>query len=211
MHPIVGKSYETQGYGRTGFAGTRAGAALYKAFGGIHPGRDFGTGGINLPVRSTVSGKVVRASMDGGWGNHVEVQGQDGWRRQYAHLSAILVAVGDAVTPGTVLGKVGTTGSSTAVHLHYGNRKPKLLGGWEYRDPASDLDAAPSPAPLPKSRLIRESGTPGVYVWNGKLRHGIPDWETKEFLFGKGDGDIEEVAPDVMSKLPEGQPMPSLR
>src|SRR5699024_9159996 len=40
-----------------------------------------------------------------------------------AHLSKILASVGQKVTRGTKLGLVGSTGASTAAHLHYEIRK----------------------------------------------------------------------------------------
>ena len=144
MLPIKGKCYQTQGYGLTEYARSPEGKKAYKNFpGGIHPGLDFGTAGINLPAIATVPGKVVRASMDGGWGNHVEIQGADGWRRQYAHLQSISVKEGEMVEAGQEVGKVGNTGASTGTHLHWGHRKSKLMGGWEYRDPSSDLALSP--------------------------------------------------------------------
>lgn len=209
MRPIIGDHYQTQGYGRTEFARSSTGLRLYKAFGGVHPGLDFGTKGVNLEIVATCDGTVVRAGIDGGWGNHVELKGDDGWNRQYAHLSAVSTKVGAKVVAGTVLGRVGNTGSSTATHLHYGHRRRKLTGGWEYRDPSVDLMEIPEPVVLPKGRVIKGAKNPDIYVWTGRMKHRIPDWETYVFLFGKEQ--FEEVDDGVVSKLPEGQPMVSLR
>lgn len=209
MTPIIGTHYETQGYGRTSFARSAQGQKIYKAFGGIHPGLDFGTKGLNLEVVATCLGEIVRASLDGGWGNHIELKGSDGWRRQYAHLSAIYVKVGQKVTTGTILGRVGTTGASTGVHLHYGHRKSKLTGGWEYRDPSVDLqETLPAPA-FPTARLIKGRNSPGIFVWNKKEKFKLPDWETYVFLFS--DEKFEEVEEDVITKIPEGEAFPSMR
>lgn len=55
-------------------------------------------------------GTVVSTGRKGGLGKTVTVT--------FAHLSAIDVQPGDSIAPGTVLGKVGSTGRSTASHLH---------------------------------------------------------------------------------------------
>lgn len=211
-YPILGKCYVTQEYGLTDFARSPRGRLAYKNFpGGIHPGVDFGTAGINLPVISTIYGKVVRASFDGGWGNHVEILGVDGWNRQYAHLNDISVKVGQQVSPGVILGQVGTTGASTGVHLHYGNRRRKLTMAWEYRDPRNDFEIVEKPV-MPTGKLIKSNHVdkPGVYIFNGKSKFGVPDWETLTFLFGEKPV-IEEVSEDILTKIPEPGLIPSLK
>jgi murein DD-endopeptidase MepM/ murein hydrolase activator NlpD len=55
----------------------------------------------------------------GGWGKLVTVAHVDGVRTMYAHLSAILVRVGDWIAGGTVIGRVGSTGHATGPHLHF--------------------------------------------------------------------------------------------
>lgn len=205
MHPIIGKSYVTQGYGLTDFA--KSNPKLYKNFpGGIHPGIDFGTSGVNREVVATVPGKIVFAGKNGGWGNYIEVEGADGWRRQYAHLSAIFVKKGDTVEVGTELGRVGTTGASTGVHLHYGNRRWNLYK-WEYRDPSGDFEEARE-AKMPKGKLITGKSSE-IYAFNGKTKFYIPDMETLAFLFGTLK--IEKVSEDIISKIPTGTSLPSMK
>lgn len=205
---IKGKHYLTQGYGLTKFA--KEHPSFYKNFpGGIHPGVDFGTGGINLPVISPVKGKVVMAKLDGGWGNHVGVLGEDGWIRQFAHLQSISVHVGQEVEIGDELGKVGNTGSSTAVHLHFGNRRWSVVK-WEYRDPSGDLqEKIPQPKKI-KGPLIKADNSPAVYIYNGEMIFPVPSWETLEFLFGKSPA-IEVVSSDIVSKLPMGPLIPLIK
>lgn len=210
--PILGESYVTQSYGLTDFARSSTGRSYYKNFpGGIHPGYDFGTNRLPLPVVATVAGKIVRAGLDGGWGNHVELQGADGWNRQYAHLSAISVVLGAQVKPGDVLGKVGNSGSSSATHLHYGNRRRGTFGSWEYRNPSADFKDLPVVAPFPTGKLIKSSNPEdrAVYIFNGRSKFPLPDWNTLEFLFGE-KAKIEQVSDDILSKIPTGEILPSL-
>jgi murein DD-endopeptidase MepM/ murein hydrolase activator NlpD len=207
MSPIKGDHYITQGYGLTDYAKTKSGKLAYKNFpGGIHPGIDLGTHGINLPVVSVVAGTVVRASADGGWGNHIEIQGADGWRRQYCHLSAILVKKGDKVLIGQEIGKVGTTGNSTGIHLHFGNR---LLVGlhWEYRDPSNEIKDAIQPVKI-TSKLIKGTIGADVFAFGGTKKFHVPDMKTLKFFFPADE--IQTIPEDQIVKIPEGDKIPSI-
>ncbi|MBI4784449.1 MAG: M23 family metallopeptidase [Oscillatoriophycideae cyanobacterium NC_groundwater_1537_Pr4_S-0.65um_50_18] len=97
---------------------------------GIDLGAPFGT-----PVLSALSGRVVAAEDMGGYGLAVIVEASS-MRQQnlYAHLSAIAVKPGDWVEQGSVLGLVGSTGSSTGPHLHFETLLPSTEG-WTAVDP----------------------------------------------------------------------------
>lgn len=71
------------------------------------------------PVLVTAAGKVTSAGMNGGYGNMVEVDHGNGITTRYGHMSAILVAEGQWVEAGAVVGRLGSTGRSTGAHLHY--------------------------------------------------------------------------------------------
>ena len=87
----------------------------------LHPGVDLHAEEGTI-VRATAAGKVVNAVYTGGYGNMVEIEHADGVDTRYGHLSAILVSEGQMVTPGTAIGRVGSTGRSTGPHLHYETR-----------------------------------------------------------------------------------------
>lgn len=87
----------------------------------MHTGVDF-RAEHGSAIRATAPGKVVTAEYSGGYGNMVEVEHSNGITTRYAHMSAILASVGQTVTTGTVLGRVGSTGRSTGPHLHYETR-----------------------------------------------------------------------------------------
>ncbi|MGC1863346.1 MAG: peptidoglycan DD-metalloendopeptidase family protein [Methylocystis sp.] len=70
-------------------------------------------------VQATAAGVVTVAGPSGGYGNMVEVDHGGGLSTRYGHLSAIAVSPGQQVSPGAVLGRVGSTGRSTGPHLHY--------------------------------------------------------------------------------------------
>jgi murein DD-endopeptidase MepM/ murein hydrolase activator NlpD len=56
----------------------------------------------------------------GGYANHVIVDHRDGFRSYYAHMmrNSIRVSAGQPVQAGTVLGQVGSSGTSDMPHLH---------------------------------------------------------------------------------------------
>ena len=71
------------------------------------------------PIVAVADGVVVFAEWGGGYGNLVIVDHDDNWRSYYAHLSEIVVEVGQEVRQGELLGGAGTTGYSTGPHLHF--------------------------------------------------------------------------------------------
>lgn len=71
------------------------------------------------PIVAVADGVVVFAEWGGGYGNLVIVEHADGWRSYYAHLSEIVVGVGQEVRQGELLGGAGSTGYSTGPHLHF--------------------------------------------------------------------------------------------
>lgn len=88
----------------------------------MHTGLDFAAQSGSR-VAATAPGTVVSAGLAGGYGMLVEVDHGDGYATRYAHLSRILVGVGDKVSVGSELGEVGSTGRSTGPHLHYEVRR----------------------------------------------------------------------------------------
>lgn len=58
-----------------------------------------------------------------GYGNYVVIEHDDGYRTYYAHLHDVSVSVGDNVKKDDIIGHMGTTGTSTGVHLHFEIRK----------------------------------------------------------------------------------------
>ncbi|MFZ2101963.1 MAG: M23 family metallopeptidase [Oricola sp.] len=88
-------------------------------------GRSAFHAGIDLSVptgtaiHATGSGTVIHAGRNGGYGKMVEIRHVNGLTTRYAHLSKILVKVGDNVTAGKKIALSGSTGRSTGPHLHY--------------------------------------------------------------------------------------------
>ena len=70
------------------------------------------------PIKAVQHGKVTYAGVNGGYGNCVIIEDDEGLKSLYAHLSSISVRNGQAITRGDEVGKVGSTGNSTGPHLH---------------------------------------------------------------------------------------------
>lgn len=84
----------------------------------MHTGVDL-RGDTGEPVLAAASGVVTYAGRHTGYGNLVEIDHGNGYVTRYAHLSAILVKEGAIIAAGTPLGRIGSTGRSTAPHLHF--------------------------------------------------------------------------------------------
>jgi murein DD-endopeptidase MepM/ murein hydrolase activator NlpD len=86
--------------------------------------RDFHTGiDISTPtgtrVQAPADGLVVSCGLKGGYGNAVVIDHGFGVVTRYAHLDHFNVKPGQRVRRGDVIAFVGSTGKSTAPHLHY--------------------------------------------------------------------------------------------
>lgn len=87
----------------------------------MHAGQDMGARprGTNPQVVSATKGKVTYAGVQGGYGNTVVVDVGDNTEIYYPHLQSIQAEKGDTLKAGDKVGKMGTTGASTGVHLHF--------------------------------------------------------------------------------------------
>lgn len=85
----------------------------------FHSGMDFSTP-EGTPIVATGDGTVT-VSKDSrmGYGKHIEINHGYGYITRYAHLSRRIVRRWKKVKRGDIIGYVGSTGSSTAPHLHY--------------------------------------------------------------------------------------------
>ncbi|HET8837376.1 MAG TPA: M23 family metallopeptidase [Flavobacteriaceae bacterium] len=84
----------------------------------MHTGMDF-SAPRGTPVYATGDAVVQKASRGGGFGNLIILEHGFGYETYYAHLSKFNVRRGEHVERGEIIGYVGTSGLSTAPHLHY--------------------------------------------------------------------------------------------
>lgn len=80
------------------------------------------------PIAAGDAGTVAYAGcLKYGYGCHVIINHADGYQTLYAHLSSYAVEAGDKVGRGQVIGKMGSTGRSTGIHLHFEVRRNGVI------------------------------------------------------------------------------------
>lgn len=84
----------------------------------FHAGLDIG-GEIGDPVYAAAEGKVIETGFHYARGNYIIIRHINGLESWYMHLSEAEVTVGESITQGARIGKLGTTGRSTGPHLHF--------------------------------------------------------------------------------------------
>lgn len=91
----------------------------------LHNGVDVVGSGYTLAhITAHTGGTVEFAGYNSVLGYHVNIRLANGDMMQYCHMTKSLqVSAGDTVTEGQIIGTMGSTGSSTGAHLHFGIKK----------------------------------------------------------------------------------------
>ncbi|RRJ83548.1 peptidase M23 [Aestuariirhabdus litorea] len=112
-----------------------------------HKGVDYAAT-TGTPIRAAGDGKVIHATLKGGYGKTVIIQHGQRYSTLYAHLSKYGRGIrsGKQVKQGQIIGYVGATGLATGPHLHY-----------EFRENGVHVNPMtvklPSAQPIPKQEL----------------------------------------------------------
>ncbi len=101
------------------------------------------------PVYSAGNGRVIKSAYSKPNGNYIVIQHGNNVQTKYLHLNKRFVKAGQRVKQKQLIGKVGTTGYSTAPHLHY----EFLLDG-VHRNPRTILAKLPKAKSIPKQELL---------------------------------------------------------
>ncbi len=83
-----------------------------------HEGMDF-AGKEGAAVIATGAGVITWSSRRNNYGLFIEISHGGGITTRYAHNSELLVEVGDVVSKGQLIAKMGSEGRSTGPHVHY--------------------------------------------------------------------------------------------
>jgi len=100
-----------------------------------HPGIDIAVPAGSY-IRSAGGGTVFETGEDEIYGNYVVVDHGDGYRTLYGHASMVVATLGRPVRRGEVIALSGSSGRSSAPHLHF-----ELLREGRPVDPLSLLDS----------------------------------------------------------------------
>ena len=84
----------------------------------MHTGWDMNAG-CGDPIRASADGRVIVNGWQGGYGLTVIIDHGGGMSTLYAHQTRTNVDYGQRVALGDVIGYIGSTGLSTACHLHF--------------------------------------------------------------------------------------------
>lgn len=114
-----------------------------------HRGTDYAAN-RGTPVWAAGDGKVIASGYSEANGNYVVIQHGSDVQTKYLHLHKRAVKVGSRVRQKQMIGTVGSTGFSTAPHLHY----EFLLNG-VHRDPRTIVQKLPKAESISDGQLQR--------------------------------------------------------
>lgn len=97
----------------------------------VHAGIDIAVARGTI-VRAAGGGVISQAGFDPEYGLFVRIDHADDYESMYGHMSRLLVSARDSVNAGQALGLSGSTGRSTAPHLHF-----EILEAGRSIDPSS--------------------------------------------------------------------------
>lgn len=222
--PLLAGDLRTLEQPSEGLITSRFGWRMHPIFGTreFHTGVDIANR-IGTPIRAAESGIVRFVGWMGGYGRLIVVAHANGFETSYSHLSSMLVALGQRVMRGDLLGRMGNSGWSTGPHLLFEVRRngvpldpmPFLRGQGILvlaRDAASSVRPAarPSapPSPTPTAAPSRAS----------KKAAPVPPAATATAPSATGDASApvapskeHRVVADQDVELPPAPPTPTMR
>ena len=101
--------------------------------GSMHKGVDFAAAS-GTRISAADGGTVTWAGWKrGGWGYLVVINHGNGLETYYAHNSKVLVSVGQKVSKGQQIAKMGSTGNSSGPHCHFEiHKNGRYVNPWNY-------------------------------------------------------------------------------
>ena len=132
-----------------------------------HQGIDYAASS-GTPVRAIGDGVVLYAGRRGGYGNVLEIRHRNGFVSRYGHLRGFARGIhrGSRVTIAQTVAYVGSTGLSTAPHLHF-----EILVNGAHRNPRVALNQKGGD-PIPKRERADFEGRRALLV--ASLDAGLP-------------------------------------
>lgn len=91
-----------------------------------HRGMDIAAS-YGAPIKAAAAGTITLSGWNGSYGYCIKISHGNGTETVYGHCSKLIAKVGQKVSQGQVIAKVGSTGNSTGNHLHFEVRKNGVL------------------------------------------------------------------------------------
>jgi murein DD-endopeptidase MepM/ murein hydrolase activator NlpD len=113
---------------------------------GWHAGVDI-KADAGTPILAAGAGTVIFSGWERAYGRVIRIEHDDGFVTLYAHNLQNFVAAGDRVEAGAVIGSVGSSGRSTAHHLHFEVRRDGMAFNPLHILPERDVMVARSGEP----------------------------------------------------------------
>lgn len=135
------------------------------------------------PIRSVGDGVITFAGWSGGGGKVIKIRHNSVYQTAYKHLNGYAPGIrnGSRVKQGQVIGYVGSTGLSTAPHLHF-----EFFQAGRYVDPLGKK--FPSADPVPKILMGQ------FEVESVSLLQSLPPWELLEASLRQAASENTEAA-----------------
>jgi murein DD-endopeptidase MepM/ murein hydrolase activator NlpD len=92
-----------------------------RRWGKLHAGIDIAAP-TGTPIWAAKAGTVIFSGQQSGYGNVIIIDHGGGFTTLYGHQSRRIAQVGQHVSQGQLIGKVGSTGHSTGSHVHFETR-----------------------------------------------------------------------------------------
>ena len=203
---VIEKIFPKGGYYITSGWGNRTYWLNGQKVSDFHNGIDYGTNGEKWTQYAIEDGYVVSCGVDTKYGNAKYVwvaYPRIGKKFLHYHLDSIAVEKGQKVVEGTKLGKTGTTGYSTGIHLHLGM---KDIDGGEYQNP-ENFDYQPptekvDPFPGVSDEELAKRVWAGEFGDNPERAEKLGTrYEPVQALVNKGVGKPEEQKKDKTKYL----------
>lgn len=124
---------------------------------GMHMGIDIAAD-LNTPIYAVDGGVVSKSYYSDTYGHVVFIKHQNDYETVYAHLHKRKVKEGDRVRQGTLIGKMGNTGDSSGVHLHFEVHQDE----WTYsKENVIDPDRALGLTEIGQAVIAQSRANPG--------------------------------------------------
>jgi murein DD-endopeptidase MepM/ murein hydrolase activator NlpD len=180
----------------------------------FHRALDLGNGKCGADVIAAAAGKVITAGKASDGAIRVIVDHGNGWTTGYWHLHDEVVSVGQKLGLGQLLGHLGSTGNSTACHLHfYVKQGTKYLDPWRRLaqnvtvhptglDPVVNIRSAPGSGSTPGDKFAQTKADGRIHRLSDNADLGDRQTERKWGGTAKGAAwDIDGIAGDTWEAI----------